>query len=82
MVVGLYATVREESYLLIAYMSERIIVRVSTEPEVLKQGSSTVEQMFFLLRILGGPNEITRSQTWHAGRQLGNPVLKHTKAWD
>ncbi|XP_045556191.1 myelin regulatory factor-like protein isoform X3 [Salmo salar] len=29
MVVGLYATVREESYLLIAYMSERIIVRAS-----------------------------------------------------
>ncbi|KAK6292363.1 hypothetical protein J4Q44_G00369470 [Coregonus suidteri] len=29
MVVGLYATVREESYLLVAYMSERIIVRAS-----------------------------------------------------
>ncbi|XP_055761571.1 myelin regulatory factor-like protein [Salvelinus fontinalis] len=29
MVVGLYATVREESYLLIAFMSERIIVRAS-----------------------------------------------------
>ncbi|XP_031671453.1 myelin regulatory factor-like protein isoform X1 [Oncorhynchus kisutch] len=29
MVVGLYATVREESYLLIAFMSERIVVRAS-----------------------------------------------------
>uniref|UniRef100_A0A4W5LCL9 Myelin regulatory factor like n=1 Tax=Hucho hucho TaxID=62062 RepID=A0A4W5LCL9_9TELE len=29
MVVGLYATVREETYLLVAYMSERIIVRAS-----------------------------------------------------
>ena len=56
MVVGLYATVREESYLLIAFMSERIIVRVSTEPEVPKQGSSTVEQMysfFFSLKTWG-----------------------------